>query len=146
WSDSFVRGWVGEAPQLATRSQHLSGAGQDALDQKLSLVGEWGDLHSGQTAMQPSERARAAPEELARLPKSPVPPAQRPSAARTACALDDTFASSASATHKYVFEKFGGLQLELVTDLTQTHPIRRRQDIEPYLTRLAAVPWFVGLG
>ena len=48
-------------------------------------------------------------------------------------------ALSAFATHRYVFDQFNGLQLELVNALTQSHPIRRPRDVENYLARLGLV-------
>ena len=73
-------------------------------------------------------------------------PQQRTSAALLRWALDDTVASAEFATHSYVFDQFNGLHLDLVNHLTQSHPIRQRQDIENYLARLAPVAPLIDQG
>jgi uncharacterized protein (DUF885 family) len=53
--------------------------------------------------------------------------------------LDDAVKNAEFASYKYVFEQFGGLQLEYVNSITETHPIRNRRDIDNYLRKLAQV-------
>ena len=41
--------------------------------------------------------------------------------------------------HKFVFDQFRGLHVQLVQFMTQVHPIRNRRDAENYLARLDQV-------
>jgi uncharacterized protein (DUF885 family) len=54
--------------------------------------------------------------------------------------IDDALSGNEFAQHRYVFDQFNGLQLELINALTQSHPIRTPRDVETYLARLALVP------
>ena len=139
WSEQFVQEWVRSAPQLATRSQDFSGDEQDALDRQLTMVGEWGNPYGVSAATERAALARRGLDELRRFPASSLPPSLRTSAALLEWALDEAVRAPEFATHVYVFDQFGGLQLELINNLTQTHPIRNRRDIENYLARLALV-------
>lgn len=140
WADSFIQDWLDDAPQLATATQFFSGTQQDNLDRRLSLVSESGQTYGVDAASARASLARRGREELERLPAAVFTPQQRTSVALLRWALDDTIASADFATHRYVFDQFNGLQLDLVNHLTQSHPIRQRRDIENYLARLARVP------
>src|SRR5688572_1203465 len=139
WSDTFVREWLRDAPQTATRTQYFSGAEQDALDRQLSLVGEWGTVYGASAAARRAALAGRGREELQGITAESMTPQQRTSAALLQWALDNTIASAEFATHSYVFDQFNGFQLELVNHLTQTHPMRQRRDVENYLARLDLV-------
>jgi uncharacterized protein (DUF885 family) len=137
---------VRDAPQLGTRSQYFTGDQQNTLDRQLSLVGEWGPIFGAQMAAKRAALARRGLEELQQIPVESMTPQQRTSAALLQWALENTIASREFATHSYVFDQFNGLQLDLVRHLTETHPIRERQDVDNYLARLAAVAPLIDQG
>jgi uncharacterized protein (DUF885 family) len=146
WAETFVQDWMREAPQFATRTQYFSGDEQDALDRRLSLLGEGGNPYGASTWARRAALARRGREELSRFTADSMPSVQRTSAALLQWALDDTIASAEFAEYPYVFDQFNGLQLDLVNHLTQGHPIRRRRDIENYLARLPQVAEVVDQG
>jgi hypothetical protein len=41
WADALASEWVRASPQMAKRLQYVTGAERDALDRRLSLIGEW---------------------------------------------------------------------------------------------------------
>ena len=139
WSETFLHQRRVKAPQLATRTQYLSATEQDALDRQLAPIGEWGHPFGVTVSSERAAAARRAREKLPRISEDSMTPLQRASAALLLWSLDDTIASSDFATHTYVFEQYGGLQLDIVNHLTQTHPIRNSRDIDNYLARLALV-------
>lgn len=139
WSDGFIQEWVRGAPQVSTRTQYLSGAEQIALDRQLGLVGEFGNPFGARTFDARAALARRGLDALRAFPATALSGAQRTSAAMLEWVLDDTIRTSAFGDHVYVFEQFGGLQLDLVNHLTSTHPIRTRDDVENYLARLEQV-------
>ncbi|MGE3177951.1 MAG: DUF885 family protein [Vicinamibacterales bacterium] len=139
WSEGFIKAWVQDAPQVATRTQYLPGPEQEASDRQLGLVGEFGNPFGARTWDARAALARRGLEELRAIPAASMSPVQRTSAAMLEWVLDDTVRTSAFGGHVYVFEQFGGLQLDLVNHLTSTHPIRNRRDVEHYLARLEQV-------
>jgi len=139
WVDGFIKAWVQDAPQVATRTQYLSGPEQEASDRQLGLVGEFGNPFGAGTWDARAALARRGLEDLRAIPAASMSPVQRTSAAMLEWVLDDTVRTSAFGGHVYVFEQFGGLQLDLVNHLTSTHPIRNRRDVEHYLARLDQV-------
>lgn len=146
WAEAFAQDWLRDAPQFATKTQFFPGAEQDALDRRLSLVGEWGTMFGARTAAARAALARRGREELQRIPTESMTPIQRTSAALLQWSLDNTIASAEFAPLSHVFDQFNGLQLDLVNHLTQGHPIRQRRDIENYLARLALVAPLVDEG
>jgi uncharacterized protein (DUF885 family) len=146
WSESFMQEWVRSAPQMATRSQYFSGVEQDALDQQLTLFGEWGSTYGVAAAAERAAIARRGLDGLRSIPSVSMTPQERTSAAVLEWVFDETVKAPEFASHAYVFEQFGGLQLELINHLTQTHPIRSRGDVERYLARLALVSSIIDKG
>jgi uncharacterized protein (DUF885 family) len=139
WADAFTQEWARNSPQLATRTQYFTGVEQDALEGQLTLVGEWGNAYG---AAESGKRARLAArglEQLRAFNRDSLTPAQQLDAAVIEWWLDDTVKNEEFAAHNLVFDQFGGLQLEYVSSLTQTHPIRNRRDIENFLQKLALV-------
>jgi uncharacterized protein (DUF885 family) len=139
WADTFAREWARHSPQLATRTQYFSGDEQGALDGQLTLIGEWGDTFGVAAARQRADLAARGLEQLRTFNRDGLTSQQKLSAALIQWSLEDAVKNAEFAPYKYVFEQFGGLQLEYVNSLTQTHPIRNRRDIENYLKKLAQV-------
>jgi uncharacterized protein (DUF885 family) len=135
-----------EAPQFATRTQYFSGAEQDALDRQLALVSEWGSPYGAAASARQAALARRGRDELSRISLDSMTAVEGTSAALLQWSLDDTIAADEFAKHRYVFDQFNGLQLDLVNHLTQGHPIRNRRDVENYLARLALVAPLIDRG
>ena len=139
WADAFTLEWTRNSPQLATRTQYFAGDEQDALDGQLSLVGEWGDPFGATAGRKRAALAARGLEQLRGFERDGLTPQQTLSAAVLEWSLDDAVKNAEFASYKYVFEQFGGLQLEDVNSITETHPIRNRRDIDNYLRKLAQV-------
>ncbi len=139
WADDFAAQWVRMNPQFATRTQYFTGAEQDALDRQLNLGGAFGQTFGVKAAQDRAALARKGLAGLATFPDASLTPAQRTSAAVIKWTLEDAVAGAEFASHRFVFEQFGGLHLGLVNFLTTTHPIRNARDAENYLARLRLV-------
>lgn len=139
WADEFSAQWVRLNPQFATRTQYFSGPEQDKIDRQLTLGGAFGQTFGVKAAQKRAALAREGLAALAAFPAASLTPAQRTSAAVIKWTLQDAVAGAEFASHRFVFEQFGGLHLGLVNFLTTTHPIRNPHDVENYLARLALV-------
>lgn len=139
WADEFGADWVRANPQLATMTQYFSGAEEDALDRQLWMTSAYGDTFGVAAANLKAAMARRGLVELRKFPRDTLTPAQRVSAALLKWYFEDAVASAEFAPQQAIFQQFSGLQLELVNFLTQTHPIRRKRDVENYLARLKLV-------
>lgn len=139
WADQISADWVRLSPHLATRTQYFSGAEQDALDRQLGLIGEEDDVYGRAAAEARATLARRGLDELRRFPRNRLSRTQQSSAALLEWWFRNAVEAAPFAQGEAVFRQFGGLQLELVNFLTQTHPIRNRRDVENYLARLEQV-------
>jgi uncharacterized protein (DUF885 family) len=139
WADQISADWVRLSPHLATRTQYFSGAEQEALDRQLGLIGEEDDVYGRAAAEARAALARRGLEELRRFPRNRLTRTQQSSAALLEWWFKNAVEAAPFAQGEAVFRQFGGLQLELVNFLTQTHPIRNRRDVENYLARLEQV-------
>jgi uncharacterized protein (DUF885 family) len=139
WTDELTREWARNSPQLATRTQYFSGDDQDALDRQLALVGEWGNTYGVGEAKKRAELATRGLTTLRAFDRNTLTPSQQLTASVVEWLLEDAVGTAQFATHRYVFDQFNGLHLDLVNFLTQTHPIRYKRDVENYLGRLALV-------
>lgn len=139
WAEAFAQEWIRAEPRVATRTQYLPAAEQDALDRRLALT--WSDglpVVAGDRAVY-LERARRGLAEVERFPATTLTPVQRASAAFLRWKLRDTLRAAEFAEQRYVFDQFRGVHVDLVSFLTQIHPLRNRRDAENYLARLEQV-------
>lgn len=145
--DELADDWVRSDPLSATTSQYFRGAEQDALDRKLVAR----DQQTG-TPLDSAERmrrtllARGALENIRKFNPAELSRTQQTSQAYVSWKLQDVLRTYDFADHRFVFEQFRGLQVGLVTFLSQTHPIRNARDIENYLVRLEQVAGLIDLG
>jgi uncharacterized protein (DUF885 family) len=139
WANAFTQEWARNSPQLATRTQYFTGAEQDALEGQLTLVGEWGNAYGVGESRKRARLAARGLEQLRAFNRDSLTPAQQLDAAVIEWWLDDAVKNEEFAAHNLVFDQFNGLQLEYVSSLTQTHPVRNRRDIENYLQKLTLV-------
>jgi uncharacterized protein (DUF885 family) len=132
WADKVANAKMRNNPQQATQKQYFSDSEQDQLDRKLT---------DNTRAFRAREVATAKAElaELARFDQRKLSSQQRASAATIAWSLHGTVDAFPYADYDFVFNQFGGLHVQLVNFLTQTHPIRNGRDVENYLVRLGAV-------
>ena len=130
--DTFAANWIRADPEAATSRQYFTGLEQDALDRQLTPI-------SAEARAARVARARLGLAELAKFDRTRLDATQRISAAMFAWQLDNVVRDEPFAERGLVFEQFGGLQVDLVNFLSQTHPVRHRRDIENYLARLALV-------
>ncbi|WP_415908859.1 DUF885 domain-containing protein [Oleiharenicola sp. Vm1] len=132
WAESFSADWVRANPTFSTIQQYLPAAEQDALDRQLTPNTR--DYRAGRVAA-----AKAALAELAKFDRATLSADQRTSAATIEWSLRGIVESEPFADYNFVFNQFGGLHVNTVNFLTQSHPIRNRRDIENYLARLQLV-------
>ena len=132
FADAFVAEWLRADPQAATALQYFSGAEQDALDRQLTPI-------TRKARAVRVAAARRGLAELNRLNRAGLNSTQRISAATLEWQLDDIVRGEPYADYAFVFQQYHGLQVQLVNFLTQTHPLRRRRDVENYLARLKLV-------
>ncbi|MEO7599285.1 MAG: DUF885 domain-containing protein [Opitutus sp.] len=132
WLTTFTDTWVRNDPEVATQAQYFSGDEQDTLDRQLSPITD------AARAARVAE-ARRGLAELKNFDQAAFDETQQISAAMLAWQLDDLVRTDEFAEYDFVFQQFRGLQVQLVSFLSQTHPIRRARDVENYLTRLELV-------
>jgi uncharacterized protein (DUF885 family) len=130
--DTLSADWMRADPEAATSHQYFTGAEQDALDRQLTSITK--EARAARVA-----RARSGLDALRKFDRTHLDSTQRISAAMLEWQLDDIVRNEPFADYNFVFQQFGGLQVNLVNFLSQTHPIRNRRDIENYLARLDLV-------
>jgi uncharacterized protein (DUF885 family) len=129
WADAFAADWVRLRPERATATQYFSGAEQGALDRQLNPV----------TPAQRAKEAALARRGLAQVEKwlkGPLDATQRISAATMRWNLQTTIAGERYQDYNFMFAQFNGIQVGLVSFMTETHPLRNAADVNAYLARL----------
>ena len=139
WANQVASDKVRKDPEQATRIQYFKGAEQDKLD---------GLLTPNTAAYRAAEvaSAKATLAKLNAMDQKALTPQERAGMATIAWNLQGTIDGAPFEDHRFVFNQFTGLHVQLVNFLTQAHPIRNRRDIENYLARLKAVPGKVDTG
>jgi uncharacterized protein (DUF885 family) len=132
WAEDLAAQAMRTDPEAATRAQYFSGDEQDALDRRLTPVTE--AYRAERVAF-----ARRALDELAGFEQEALDASQRVSAQLIEWHMQDVVQGEAFEDHRFVFNQFRGLHVQLVQFLTQIHPIRNRRDAENYLARLGEV-------
>ena len=132
WAEALAADSIRTSPTAATFTQYFSGAEQDALDRQLTPITK--EYRASRVAA-----AKKALAELAGFDRAKLDAQQRTSAAVIEWSLTGTVNSEPFADFNFVFNQFGGLHVNLVNFLSQSHPIRNRRDIENYLARLELV-------
>lgn len=139
WAENLANTKVRNDPEQATAKQYFSGKEQDGLDRKLTP----------NSIVQRARDVAAAKKALAQLDKmnlQSLSVQQRASAATIRWNLQNQIDSYPYADYNFVFNQFGGLHVQLVNFLSQTHPIRNQRDVENYLARLQAVAGKIDTG
>ena len=130
--ERFTAEWIRGNPNLAVSTRYFSGPEQDALERQLTpLTAEW-----------QRERVRLAERgltELRRFDRARMTGSQRVSAALMEWQLETIAAGAPFQDYVYPLEQFAGANVNLVGDLTVSHPLRTEKDATNYLARLAAV-------
>lgn len=139
WASQVAADKVRKDPEQATRFQYFSGAEQDKLDRQLTP-----NTPAARAAEVASAKATLA--RLNALDKKALTPQERASAAIIAWNLQGTVDGAQFEDHRFVFNQFTGLHVQVVNFLTQAHPIRNQRDVENYLVRLQAVAGKVDTG
>lgn len=132
WADQLTADTMRANPNGATAAQFFTEAEQDALDRQLTP-------NTRAARAERVARAKAALAELAKFDRARLGDEQRVSASVIEWSLQGVVDAEAFADFNFVFSQFGGLHVNTVNFLSQTHPIRNRRDIENYLARLGLV-------
>ncbi|MCX6603938.1 MAG: DUF885 domain-containing protein [Acidobacteria bacterium] len=129
--DRFTKEWVRAEPELATRTQYLTGPEQDRLDGQLSEF-------SAAARRQRTELARRSLAELRRFDQKQMTPSQRVSARVLDWQLDSIVRGERFEDSSYIFNQgIAGQPGQLVRVFADVHPARSARDIDTYLQRLA---------
>ena len=139
WANQVASDKVRKDPEQATRNQYFKGAEQDKLDRQLT---------PNTPAYRAAEvaAAKATLVKLKAMDQKGMTAQERASAATIAWSLQGTVDGARFEDHRFVFNQFTGLHVQLVNFLTSAHPIRNRRDVENYLVRLKAVAGKVDTG
>ncbi|MET0322821.1 MAG: DUF885 domain-containing protein [Duganella sp.] len=139
WANQVASDKVRKDPEQATRSQYFQGAEQQKLDAQLTP-----NTQAYRDAEVASAKATLA--RLNAMDKQALTPQERASAATIAWNLQGTIDGARFEDHRFVFNQFTGLHVQIVNFLTQAHPIRNQRDMENYLARLKAVSGKIDTG
>ena len=138
--DRLAADWMRHNPAAATAQQYFSGDEQDALDRELTAEDAQYGMPLGTVELAAFvARARAGLQGLNRFRRDQLSPGQRVSRASLAWQLEDALRIAATSDQRLVFEQFRGLQVALVSFLSQIHPLRTARDVDNYLARLGNV-------
>ncbi len=139
WADKFAADWVQASPQLATRIRYFTGDQRETLDRQLSLIGEWDYAYGAKAFASRATLAKQGRETLNHFDWKALTPEQQTSAATIRWTTDDMIVAADFPLHRYIFDQFNGLQLDLINHLTQSQTIRNASDVQNYLARLELV-------
>jgi uncharacterized protein (DUF885 family) len=138
--DRLAADWMRANPAAATAQQYFSGAEQDSLDRELTAEDAQYGMPLGTAELAAFvARARAGLQGISGFRRERLSSVQRISRASLAWQLEDALRIAATADQRFVFEQFRGLQVALVSFLSQIHPLRNARDVDNYLTRLGKV-------
>ena len=130
--DRFTAEWVRQNPNQAISSRFFSGAQQQALDRQLTpATDEW--------ARSRRELAKRGLDELKRYDFSRLNTMDRRSAELMQWQLQIIVDGEPYDDYAFPFEQFGGVNVNLVSAFTGSHPLLSDQDAENYLSRLQQV-------
>jgi len=137
FAEALAAEWMRANPIAATSAQYFSGSDQDALDRELIAVDSpYGiPLRDADRAAYIARAARGLAH-LKAFRRQSLTAVQRVSAASLAWQLDDALRMARVSDQRFVFDQFRGLQVTLVSFMSQIHPLRTRRDVENYLVRL----------
>ena len=132
WSEAFAADWVRLSPERATQSQYFSGPEQAALDREL-------------TPATPAQRerqralARAGLVRLAAFEDKALTPDERVGAGILRWQLQRTLEGEPYEDHNFAFDQLRGPHLRYIALLAENQPLRRAEDLDSFLARLAQV-------
>jgi len=139
WAEKFTAEWVSASPQMGNRLRYFTGAAQDAIDRDLSMIGEWDYAYGNKGFSVRAGQARRGMADLAAMDARTLSPEQLVSLAVIRWTLQDQIDTAAFAHHRYIFDQFNGLQVEMVNHFVQTITIQSPRDVANYLAALALV-------
>lgn len=132
WAQALATAWVQADPSSATLMDYLPADLQRQAEREL-------------TPYTPAARAarvalaRDGLPALARWRAAPLSASQRLSARLIQIELEAVIEGQRFADLEHPFQQMGGAHLRVVETLTRFHPLRHRDDVDNYLTRLAQV-------
>ncbi len=129
WAERVAADWVRLFPEFATRTQYFAGAEQAALDRRLTpqTQGSWAIA---------TPLLRPALAQLDRFDPAALTPRQRLQAGTLRWSFQMRLAGLPYEDHRFVFNQFWGVHIDLVEFLTELHPLRGADDVDAYLARL----------
>jgi uncharacterized protein (DUF885 family) len=134
WADAFADDWMRLSPEAASTSQYFGSSSpeQAALDRRLTPL----TAAERERRLALAQRGLAA---LARFDPAALAPEQRLEAATIRWSLERTVANARFDGLQFPFSPQFGVHLRANFVLAQNHPMRRPQDVDSWLARLAQV-------
>jgi uncharacterized protein (DUF885 family) len=132
WADALAAEQMRARPVRATMTQYFGGEEQAALDGRLEPIDR-------ASRLQRQARERAALEQLKGFDRRRLTPTQRTSAAIIEWSLQQDVAAADFIDDELPFRQMDGLQVNLVTFMTQQQPLRNARDVQSWLERLGAM-------
>lgn len=135
WAEAFAADWMRLSAERITFSQYFAGlddAAQAAADRALTP-------QTGQRRARERALARAGLARLATLDAATLSATQRTDAALLRWSLQRVVDAAPYEDHRFVFDQTGGAHLRLLQLLAVAQPLRRPDDVDAWLARLAQV-------
>jgi len=133
WSETYAADWVRLSAERATFTQYFSGAEQAAFDRQLTP--QTPERRARQRALAAAGLARVRAFEAGTLTEI-----QRVGAATMRWSLQRNLAEEPFEDHNFAFNQLRGPQVQLVSFMSEAHPMRRPTDVAAYVERLSQVP------
>ena len=139
--DDFFRDfgaeWARGNPNQAVSARYFTGEEQDRLERQITpLTDAW--------QRQRVEQARRGLDELRRISRAGLTEQQQIAAELLEWQLDTIVRGEPFNDLVFPLEQFAGANVNLVTTLTVTHPLRNEKDADNYLARLGQVGMRMG--
>ena len=129
WAEAFAADWMRLSAERVTFTQYFSGAEQAAFDRQLTP----------QTAAQRERRrglARGGLAALAGFKPEALSPDQRTAADTVRWSLERSLAGEPFEDHNFVFNQLSGPHVNLVSFMSEAHPMRSAADVAAFVERL----------
>jgi len=132
WAESLAAQRMRANPVMATIQQYFTGEEQARLDGQLTPI-------TKAARLQEAARERQALQELRGFDPKTLTPVQRTSAGVIGWSLEQTIAGADYLDDEFIFNQMSGLQVQMVSFMSQQQPLRNPRDVQSYLERLAGL-------
>ena len=132
WAEGLAAQRMRANPVMATLQQYFKGEEQAKLD------GQFPSLTKA-ARLEEAARERKALDELHGFDAKALTPVQKVSAGVIGWSLEQTVAGADYLDDEFIFNQMSGLQVQLVSFMSQQQPLRNARDVQSFLERLGAL-------